>query len=292
MFAKLLAIVLATTSCPAVLVYADEARDLDGLVRSGMELQKSGRFREAIDFYTRHLTEQESPWLYTGRAVVHLQLKDFETAAADCTRALRLHPGMNLAHSLRGICRMQARDFNGAIADFTMAAESDPTDLSAYYGRALVWLTLDHHELAAQDLTRCIELSPNEKQPYMLRAMCWGNTGHFQRAVEDLSKSIDLDRNWLDGYVVRAKMNVELQNFAAAQGDLEHVLKLQNNNVDALKGLASLLSTCADWQRRDYHQAIRIATAGCQFERIRLYENGQRPYPDQTTDASVPSTYR
>ena len=62
-------------------------------------------------------------------------LKDYNGAIADYTKAIELNPNYANAYYNRGISKHNLKDYNGAISDYNKAIEIDPNYANAYYNR-------------------------------------------------------------------------------------------------------------------------------------------------------------
>ena len=101
----------------------------------------------------------------------------------------------NRAHS-----KYDLKDYDGAIADYTKAIELDPNDASVYYNRANSKKYLKDYDGAIADYTKAIELDPNYASAYNNRGHLKNDLKDYYGAIADYTKAIKLDPNYSKAY--------------------------------------------------------------------------------------------
>lgn len=101
------------------------------LKNEGNELMKSGRFREALDRYTRALDlDPRNAVYFCNRAAAHFKLGEHEAAVADCTAALALQPDYGKAHGRLGLALAALNRHREARAAYARAVQLEPDNES------------------------------------------------------------------------------------------------------------------------------------------------------------------
>ena len=91
-------------------------------------------------------------------------LKDYQGAIADYTKAIGLKPDYADAYNNQGVAKFHLEDYQGAIADYTKAIELRPDDGGAYKNRGNAYLDLGQKEKALSDYLRAIKLGYSVRQ--------------------------------------------------------------------------------------------------------------------------------
>jgi len=100
-------------------------------VGTAMEFKEQGnrfysqrKYNDAIGCYTKAITKNPSmPAFFTNRALCHLKLKSWESATADCKRALELDSSLVKAHFFHGEALLESALYDEAITSLTRAHE-------------------------------------------------------------------------------------------------------------------------------------------------------------------------
>lgn len=104
--------------------------------------------------------QQDNADNYNGRCMERMILgRDLETALADCSQSLTLHPGDIYALNSRGLVNLKLKRYVAAINDFSAAIRNDPTEASNYFGRGLAKNYLKPHS-GDRDLARARQVNP------------------------------------------------------------------------------------------------------------------------------------
>ena len=93
---------------------------------------------------------------YENRGISKDDLKDYEGAIADFTKAIELDPDFATYYSNRGKDKIILKDYTGAIADYTKAIELNPSNATYYSNRGLAKYRLNQNE--CPDFKKACEL--------------------------------------------------------------------------------------------------------------------------------------
>ena len=118
--------------------------------RLGNEAFKRKDLDGAIRCYSKAVDLDPAQALYlSNRAAAYLAQKDFEKAAADCTAALELEPGIK-AFARRGTARVALGDLTGAADDFQSALGFEPRNKQCLKSLAGVYDQLEARAAAEE----------------------------------------------------------------------------------------------------------------------------------------------
>jgi tetratricopeptide (TPR) repeat protein len=220
---------------------------------------------------------------YLERCKRRKEQGDLAGAIADLDEALKLHPDLPAAYSLRGGIRILQRDAAGALADCDRALGADPRLLEAYQTRALAYQLQGDIDKALADCGRAIEIDPANAVSYMVRSGIRTSQGDISSAMEDFQKAIRLDPSVgtpLQGkaagtertpggaddpqdaaaFLRRAEQRRAEGNLADAVLDCGQALKLDPRSVDALlaRGLCRQEQGYADRAIADFNRALEV----------------------------------
>ena len=97
---------------------------------------------------------------YLDRGDVMIEMRQYDQAIAEYTRAINLKPNTATAYTSRGLAHSNKSQFKAAIADFTRAIELDPKEAWAYGGRGLACRFTGQYKKAIRDFSAAIEMNP------------------------------------------------------------------------------------------------------------------------------------
>ncbi|MGI0479732.1 protein kinase domain-containing protein [Geminocystis sp. CENA526] len=138
--------------------------------------------------------ENASGYFKTGYN--YRELKQYEKAIIDYTKAIELDPNYIYAYNNRGVVYENLKEYEKAIMDYTKAIELDPNYKSAYNNRGIVYGQLKEYEKAIMDYTKAIELDPNYTYAYNNRGVAYENLKEYEKAIMDYTKAIELNPNY------------------------------------------------------------------------------------------------
>ncbi len=113
----------------------------------------------------------------------------------DAEKLVRDKPGaygVERIYTNRGNKLFQLRRYDEAVADFSRAIAAYPDDELVYGSRAKAYYFLGKYQESLLDFDRAIVLKPDNKRFYYDRALTYRALGNFAAAQEDLSKSCAL----------------------------------------------------------------------------------------------------
>ncbi|MCH7997832.1 MAG: tetratricopeptide repeat protein, partial [Chloroflexi bacterium] len=140
---------------------------------------------------------------YIGLGMLHFQLQDWESAAADFTRIIELTPGEAMAYYNRALAYQAIGDFQQSVADYTDAIRLDPQFMNAYANRGAVYLEISEAQLALEDFDRAISLEPGPAESYIGRALAYTLLNMDEEAEAAMALAVErgFDQVILEGLV-------------------------------------------------------------------------------------------
>jgi tetratricopeptide (TPR) repeat protein len=186
---------------PAVAQYASK----------GIAQYSAGDMDGAIASFTAAL--QVAPGmalLYLNRANAYLYKPNFPAAIADANKALELKvEKTDDAYTIRGTARAGLGDYNSAIADCNRALRLNPKNALAYNNRANNKIRLRDYAGALADCNRSIALDPNSALPVYNRGFARINLGDQSGALADWLKAVQMQASF------GAELNPKIQQLQA-----------------------------------------------------------------------------
>ncbi|MAX81496.1 MAG: hypothetical protein CL843_15150 [Crocinitomicaceae bacterium] len=206
------------------------------------------------------LKQKNNLYLYAWRARTYNQLKEFEKAILDLSKAIEIDPNNALAYHNRGNVYYHLKEFEKAIQDYNKAIEIDPNDASAYYNRGVSYSDLKEFEKAIQDYSKAMEINPNDASVYYNRGNAYYHLNEFEKAIQDYSKAMEIDPNDVRAYHNRGNVYSLLKEFEKAIQDLNKAMEIDPNDARAYNNRGVVHSDLKEFEKaiQDYNKAIEI----------------------------------
>lgn len=100
--------------------------------------------------------------------------------------------GIERIYTNRGNKLFQLKRYEEAISDFSKAITAFPNDELVYGSRGMAFYFLGKHQEAVLDFNRALEIKPNSPRYYYDRALAYRALGNFSAAQDDIRKSCSL----------------------------------------------------------------------------------------------------
>jgi tetratricopeptide (TPR) repeat protein len=154
-----------------------------------------GEFAEAAACFTTALALHGRPnaELYGRRGGAHLELKQYEKAAADFDAALALDPDAPHLLVNRGLARLRRQEWPEAVADFDRALGLWPEHTRTYLLRAEAKARLKDTAGAAADRKLGLSAEPGDETSWVARGVAKLNAGDANGAVADFDAALKLN---------------------------------------------------------------------------------------------------
>ncbi len=150
----------------------------------GLENQKAGRLKEAVEIYTEVIAKNpRSAEAYNWRGMAEEDLGQLDQALADFNKAIEIAPDYADAYNNRGEVHRKKNMIPQASADYRKAAELDKNFAEAFYNMGLMYELQKRGGLAVREYETYLRLSPNaaDKQQILDKIEALKKTPGFQQ---------------------------------------------------------------------------------------------------------------
>jgi lipoprotein NlpI len=156
------------------------------------------QWEEAIADYSKAIEiDPKYTHAYNNRAFAYAAINDADHAAADASKAIELDPKHAFAYQIRGFAEESQGKWDAAIADFAKLislADSKEHAAFAYYNRGLVeYSGKGDLDRAIADFDEAIKRNPKQSDAFVYRGMMWRLKGDMKRAIADHTQATRLD---------------------------------------------------------------------------------------------------
>jgi tetratricopeptide (TPR) repeat protein len=228
--------------------------------RGGYYLKRSD-YDPAVREYTRAI--QRSPnraGLYVSRAVVYMNLLEYQRTREDVEKALLLEPESFIAWALRGELDALKKDYTAALQSFDRSIEIRPTWSIAYLDRGSLFQERGDLPRALEDVNRAMDLNRGSPIAAVMRSMLRFQMGDLKGAREDAETALRYAPNWMLVFPEVFLLNLD--------GHLDWALDYYGRAIERMPNAAQSYQGRADayranhhpgWAIEDYSQAIKLS---------------------------------
>ena len=136
---------------------------------------------------------------YFNKGIDKVNLKDYNGAIIDLTKAIAINPKYEEAYVVRAEAKYNLENYKGAIADLTDAIDINPKCAEAYYNRGIAKKELRDIAGEIADYSKAIELKPNFEQAYYARGQVYNNSfKDFDGKIHGYTDSIENNINQMN----------------------------------------------------------------------------------------------
>ena len=128
-------------------------------------------------------------------AAVYYQLKDWEKAKADITKALEIDEEHGHAYNVEGLIFVEEKKYDEALSSLNTALTLDPGNAFFLNNRGFVHLRLNQLEAAEDDINKSIVLNPENAWSYRNKGIFYQMKGDHENAVRLLSQALEMDES-------------------------------------------------------------------------------------------------
>jgi Flp pilus assembly protein TadD len=196
-----------------------------------------------------------------ARAKTSIEQKQYDSALADLTQAIKKEKKNAEAYALRGDVYMQQSQVVPARADYDQAIMLDPKNAQFYYKRAL---SFEHtpgfsQEATIADYTRVLELEPNNEKVLRERGYLYSVTGKPAEAVADFEALLKINSNDAQIYYWIGRAHAKT-NADQALADFAKYLTLKPDDPYGYGERATIYESRAQWSLAlaEYNQVIKL----------------------------------
>lgn len=127
--------------------------------------------------------------------------KDYKSAIAEYSKAIKEDKTNKDAYFNRGNCSLAVQDYKSAMADLNKTIELDSEYTKAYYSRATIFVSQEKYKQALPDLDRTIQLDPTTSNALTLRGQLRAQLGNKEGACEDFMQAKQIGDAQADKYL-------------------------------------------------------------------------------------------
>jgi len=252
------------------------AQPVKDLIVKAQQLLVEKKFTEAIQIYNRAKQIDSTQYdLYTGRGTAYFEMKDYENAFNDFSKAISVKPDSALAYHYRanllytllyteeaildntkaieratddkfllscfvnrGSAKEQKRDFHGAYEDFIRAYSYDSTDIAIINNLGTVLDELGRRDEAIAFLKKAITIDSNFVGSYVNIGFQYTHMGKYEEALVYFDKALQLEKDEPLTLNNRGFARYKLNDLPGALDDINRSLMVFRDNSYAYKNRA------------------------------------------------------
>ena len=157
----------------------------------------------------------QTDFQYYNIALVKYNMRDYEGARADLTKAIEINPENKSAYVLRGSSSYNLEDFHEAIEDYTRAIE-------IFSGKSAgLRLTITDQRGNIIEPRSSLKADPDLAVPYYNRALARSAIEDYKEAIDDYSRAIENDPDMSNAYYNRGHIKYKTDDQEGACSDWE-----------------------------------------------------------------------
>ena len=138
--------------------------------------------------------------LYLARADIYFQLRSFDSAVEDYTKAIKLDDALDKAWFGRGMALGRKGFIQKGIYDISVYIKRNPNSSMAYTKRGVRYLWLGDKDSAEHDFIKAIEIDDKNAEAHDDLGVVYAQKGDYKKAIKHFSKTISLDASYQKGY--------------------------------------------------------------------------------------------
>ncbi|RLB43571.1 MAG: hypothetical protein DRH12_02690 [Deltaproteobacteria bacterium] len=184
---------------------------------------------------------------------------EYEKALELLNEALLMGEANAYLYRLRAFVYGQMREYDQAERDLSKAIELDHFSPDSFYERGQVRMFMGLIEEAIEDYGEAIRLKPDFARAFSARAGLYTRRGEFWKALDDINAALALDPDNPDYLHNRAVVLTGLKRYGSAIEDYMKVIRLRPNSAGTYNNLAWIYSTADNPAYRDCRKAIKYA---------------------------------
>lgn len=225
---------------------ADDAEKADQFKNDGNTCYKNGKYRDAIDQYSRAITLcPQTPAYYSNRAAAYMMINKYKEAVSDARQATQLDDKFVKGYLREGKSHLCLGDYNAALRCFEKLKEIEPTNTSADVDIHNANAVKQFHaaaKLSYQDsdfrkvvylMGRAMQHATHSMPFTLLKAECLALLGRYQESQEIANGIVMKDQTNCDALYVRGMCLYYQDNAEKAFQHFQRVLQYSPDHTKA-----------------------------------------------------------
>ena len=250
--------------------------------------ERSSRYTEAINFYSKQIEFLPDALAYINRAGVYADnLNEFQKAKSDLTKAINFDPNDDYTYYTRGFLYLKSLlNYKDALNDFNSALEINPKNKFAFFERANTYVGLKNYEMAIQDFIKAEKLdSDNELKSsfrlYNQMAITYDHVSDKEKVLEYLNKQINFTPSYSLAYRNRGIFYWwDLSNYKMALADFNKTIEVSPNDSSNYIKRGDFYYYLEEYEKAliDYTSAIQIKPSSGNFYKRAVLRHSNEDY--------------
>ena len=188
--------------------------------------QTPKQWRDSVSVLISQLDKQPNNIdLRLKKAEANINLSQYDYAAEEYTRVLKLDERNLAALYFRAYCYTQLRQYSMARADYDAFLAIQPEHLEAHLGLARVLQLLNRRADAVDELNRCVQMFPDSADAYAARAAYETQLKQYDAALYDWDEALRLRPNDASLTVSKVDILLNLGRIREAREALDKAVK-------------------------------------------------------------------
>jgi len=188
--------------------------------------QTPKQWRDSVSVLISQLDKQPNNIdLRLKKAEANINLSQYDYAADEYSKVLKLDDRNLAALYFRAYCYTQLRQYSMAKADYDAFLAIQPEHLEAQLGLAHVLQLLNRRADAVDQLNRCVQMFPDSADAYAARAAYETQLEQYDVAIYDWDEAIRLKPNNADFVVSKVDILLNLGRKNEAREALDKAVK-------------------------------------------------------------------
>jgi protein O-mannosyl-transferase len=189
------------------------------------------------DFSKAISVDPKSAAVYADRGFVYGMTGQPEEAIADFTTALKIDPVNSKALQNRGVAYVNTGQDDKAIADFQKTIQIEPKYIKAYVNLGLIYLQQKKFDDAIEISKKGLKIVPQVEELFTTLGNCWLEKGENDKAIDQFQNSIRMNGEDLDAVLGLAAAFYNKKDLVAANGFYAKAASIEPSLNAGIKGL-------------------------------------------------------
>lgn len=225
-------IALSFSSCKNEVVTKEEQEKIDSL-----SLKLNSPELKALN--AQLLEDPRDPDLYIKRCQLYIQLKQFEEAAGDAKRAIRLDSTVASYYVMLGDVYFAENKTRQTKEVLERTVVKFPESTEALMKLSELYFIVKQYKEAIENINKALKINENIAKAYYLKGSIYRESGDTSKAISSLETAVEQDNRFIDAYYDLGVIYAARKNPLAFEY-YTNALRIDGNYVNAQYGRAKL----------------------------------------------------